>query len=84
MTNPFENDNYTYKVLINEEGQYSLWPAFLDVPIGWNIVYEEASRQSCLEYVEYNWKDLNQKVIKFAKKTLAGKTIMKEKTKSKK
>ena len=30
MTNPFENDNYTYKVLINEEGQYSLWPAFLD------------------------------------------------------
>ena len=34
MTNPFENDNYTYKVLINEEGQYSLWPAFLDVPIG--------------------------------------------------
>ncbi|MGR4029499.1 MbtH family protein, partial [Bacillus sp. ZZQ-131] len=35
MTNPFENDNYTYKVLINEEGQYSLWPAFLDVPIGW-------------------------------------------------
>ncbi|MGE0992666.1 MbtH family protein, partial [Bacillus sp. GMa5/2] len=52
MTNPFENDNYTYKVLINEEGQYSLWPAFLDVPIGWSVVYEEASRQSCLEYVE--------------------------------
>lgn len=50
-----------------------LWPAFLDVPIGWNIVYEEASRQSCLEYVEYNWKDLNPKVIKLAKKTLAGK-----------
>ena len=49
-----------------------LSPAFLDVPIGWNIVYEEASRQSRLEYVEYNWKDLNPKVIKFAK-TLAGK-----------
>ena len=43
MTNPFENDNYTYKVLINEEGQYSLWPVFLDVPIGWNVVHEEAS-----------------------------------------
>ena len=61
MTNPFENDNYTYKVLINEEGQYSSGLLFLDVPIGWNVVYEEASRQSCLEYVEYNWKDLNPK-----------------------
>lgn len=40
MTNPFENDNYTYKVLKNEEGQYSLWPAFLDVPIGWNVVHK--------------------------------------------
>ena len=52
MTNPFENDNYTYKVLINEEGQYSLWPVFLDVPIGWNVVHEEASRHDCLQYVE--------------------------------
>lgn len=73
MTNPFENDNYTYKVLINEEGQYSLWPAFLYVPIGWNVVYEEASRQSCLEYVEYNWKDLNPKGNQVREKTLAGK-----------
>ncbi|MFJ8238872.1 MbtH family protein [Bacillus tropicus] len=73
MTNPFENDNYTYKVLINEEGQYSLWPAFLDVPIGWNVVCEEASRQSCLEYVEYNWKDLNPKGNQVREKTLAGK-----------
>ena len=73
MTNPFENDNYTYKVLKNEEGQYSLWPAFLDVPIGCSVVYEEASRQSCLEYVEYNWKDLNPKSNQVREKTLAGK-----------
>ncbi len=79
MTNPFENDNYTYKVLINEEGQYSLWPAFLDVPIGRNIVYEEASRQSCLEYVEYNWKDLNPKSNQVREKNISRKTIMKEK-----
>ena len=73
MTNPFENDNYTYKVLINEEGQYSLWPAFLDVPIGWNVVYEEASRQSCLEYVEYNWKDLNTQGNQVREKIVVGK-----------
>ena len=56
------------KVLINEEGQYSLWPVFLDVPIGWNVVHEEASRHDCLQYVENTWTDLNPKVIKLVKK----------------
>ena len=31
-TNPFEDPDGVYLVLINEEGQYSLWPAFVDVP----------------------------------------------------
>ncbi|HDR7447078.1 MULTISPECIES: MbtH family protein [Bacillus] len=73
MTNPFENDNYTYKVLMNEEGQYSLWPAFLDVPIGWNVVHEEASRQVCLEYVEVKWNDLEPKKNQISEKILVGK-----------
>ncbi|MGH1277577.1 MbtH family protein [Bacillus basilensis] len=73
MTNPFENDNYTYKVLMNEEGQYSLWPAFLDVPIGWNVAHEEASRQVCLQYVETNWKDLKPKSYQAGEKILVGK-----------
>ena len=30
MTNPFEDENGTYVVLINDEGQYSLWPDFID------------------------------------------------------
>ncbi|PEJ42569.1 MbtH family protein [Bacillus wiedmannii] len=73
MTNPFENDNYTYKVLKNEEDQYSLWPVFLDVPIGWNVVHEEASRNDCLQYVENNWKDLNPKSNQVGEKILVGK-----------
>ncbi|HFF3188707.1 MbtH family protein [Bacillus cereus] len=73
MTNPFENDNYTYKVLKNEEGQYSLWPAFLDVPIGWNVVHKEASRNDCLQYVGNNWEDLNPKSKQVGKKILVGK-----------
>ncbi|MED3397423.1 MbtH family protein [Bacillus wiedmannii] len=73
MTNPFENDNYTYKVLKNEEGQYSLWPVFFDVPIGWNVVHEEASRNDCLQYVENTWKDLNPKSNQVGEKILVGK-----------
>ncbi len=41
MANPFENADGTYLVLINEEGQYSLWPGFIDVPSGWTVVHEQ-------------------------------------------
>ena len=44
MTNPFEDENGVYHVLINEEGQHSLWPAFRDVPEGWTIVHKADSR----------------------------------------
>lgn len=58
MSNPFEDENGTYTVLVNEEGQHSLWPAFADVPAGWRVVHAEDSRQACLEYVETHWTDM--------------------------
>lgn len=58
MTNPFENNEGTFLVLVNDENQHSLWPAFVDVPAGWRQVHGEASRQSCLDYVEQHWTDM--------------------------
>ena len=58
MTNPFEDENGTYHVLINDEGQHSLWPAFIDVPEGWTIVHKSDTRAACLEYVNQNWTDM--------------------------
>ena len=34
MTNPFENENGEFMVLVNHEGQHSLWPTFKEVPVG--------------------------------------------------
>ena len=34
MTDPFENENGDYKILVNAEGRHSLWPSFLVVPAG--------------------------------------------------
>src|SRR5205807_1026521 len=45
VTNPFEDPNGRYFVLINDEGQYSLWPAFVKVPDGWTVVHGEDGRQ---------------------------------------
>lgn len=58
MTNPFEDEEGTYLVLRNDEGQHSLWPSFVDVPAGWQTAFGEHRRQECLDYVEANWTDM--------------------------
>ncbi|GIH21317.1 MbtH family protein [Rugosimonospora africana] len=56
--NPFENPDGTYLVLINDEKQYSLWPAFIDVPAGWKSVCGEKSREECINFIEEHWLDM--------------------------
>jgi MbtH protein len=63
MTNPFEDDNATYLVLINEEGQYSLWPSYIDVPQGWTTAHAADTRQRCLDYINENWTDMRPKSL---------------------
>ena len=63
MANPFEDENGTFHVLVNDEGQHSLWPHFIDVPAGWRIAHAADSRPGCLAYVEKNWTDLRPKSL---------------------
>jgi len=63
MTNPFEDDNAEYLVLVNDEGQHSLWPAFADVPAGWLVASGEDTRAASLEYVEKNWTDMRPRSL---------------------
>ncbi|MGD0604537.1 MAG: MbtH family protein [Streptosporangiaceae bacterium] len=58
MTNPFEDDDAEYLVLVNDENQHSLWPAWIEVPAGWSAVHGADTRQGCLDYVEANWTDI--------------------------
>lgn len=58
MTNPFEDETGTYFVLINDEGQYSLWPTFIDVPAGWTVTHDSDTRQHCIDYVNEHWTDM--------------------------
>ncbi|GLZ42193.1 MbtH family protein [Actinokineospora sp. NBRC 105648] len=56
--NPFDDENGEFHALVNTEGQYSLWPAFAEVPAGWAVAHGNASRQSCVDYIEHHWTDL--------------------------
>jgi MbtH protein len=63
VTNPFEDENATYHVLINDEGQHSLWPSFKEVPQGWTIVHESDSRTACLAYINQHWTDMRPRSL---------------------
>ena len=63
MTNPFDNPDGVYLVLVNDENQHSLWPSFAEVPAGWTVAHGPESRDSCLEYVEHNWTDMRPKSL---------------------
>ncbi|MDT7796766.1 MAG: MbtH protein, partial [Actinomycetota bacterium] len=49
-TNPFEDDDAQYLVLVNNEGQYSIWPAATAVPAGWTSVRPPDSRRASLDH----------------------------------
>lgn len=63
MTNPFDDPEATFKVLVNEEGQHSLWPAFAAVPEGWSVSLPDTDRDTCLAYVEEHWTDMRPKSL---------------------
>ncbi|MCM3303079.1 MbtH family protein [Streptomyces pseudogriseolus] len=65
-TNPFDDEDGRFHVVVNDEEQHSLWPVFAEVPAGWRVVFGEASRAECLEYVERNWTDLRPKSLREA------------------
>ncbi|GAA1601449.1 MbtH family protein [Catellatospora bangladeshensis] len=64
MTNPFEDADGRYLVLVNDEDQHSLWPAFAAVPAGWRTVFGEDTRDACLAYVEAHWTDLRPRTLR--------------------
>lgn len=63
MTNPFENEDGEYLVLVNDEGQYSLWPSFRDIPAGWTATGPRGKRRECLDWIEATWTDMRPKSL---------------------
>jgi uncharacterized protein YbdZ (MbtH family) len=58
MTNPFENDEQEYIILRNDEGQFSLWPSFKEVPAGWLVTGPRGRRGECLHWIDETWTDM--------------------------
>ena len=53
-----EEDRTVYKVVINEEEQYSIWPEQRETPRGWREVGKVGAKVDCLAYVREVWTDM--------------------------
>lgn len=72
MDNPFDDQHGTFLALVNDEGQYSLWPEFAEVPAGWRITHGPASRESCLDHITSSWTDMRPRSLAERMDTAAG------------
>ncbi|MEI7849845.1 MAG: MbtH family protein [Chloroflexota bacterium] len=50
-------DGTIYKVVVNFEQQYSIWPADRENPLGWTDAGKVGSRAECMEYIKEVWTD---------------------------
>jgi uncharacterized protein YbdZ (MbtH family) len=53
-----QEDTTLYKVVVNHEEQYSIWPAERENPLGWREVGKRGLKQECLHYIEEVWVDM--------------------------
>jgi MbtH protein len=57
-SNPFDDENGDFLVLVNADGQYSLWPTFKEVPAGWTVERDAGTRAASLDYISEKWSDM--------------------------
>jgi MbtH protein len=57
-TDATESPPIPYKVVVNAEGQYSLWPLERENPPGWTDAGKSGPKEECLAYVEEVWTDM--------------------------
>ena len=53
-----------FKVLVNQEGQYSLWPEQKASPAGWTETDQTGSEEDCMAYVDRVWTDMRPRSLR--------------------
>lgn len=51
-------DDIGYRVVMNQEEQYSIWPSDQELPAGWSDVGKAGSKAECLAYINAAWSDM--------------------------
>ena len=58
MTADETEDTTIYRVVVNHEEQYSIWPEWKEIPVGWRDAGMIGRKAECLAHVEKVWTDM--------------------------
>ena len=70
------SDRVKYKVVVNREQMYSIWPADRENPLGWKEVGKVGEKQVCLDYIEEVWTDMRPLVLQEKMEEAAQKIVL--------
>ncbi len=58
MAESEKEESVIYKVVINHEEQYSIWPVDKENALGWKDAGQEGTKSDCLNYIKQVWSDM--------------------------
>ncbi|HEY6794438.1 MAG TPA: MbtH family NRPS accessory protein [Kineosporiaceae bacterium] len=64
MTDTAAPTDPTYRVVVNDEEQYSIWPDHKENAPGWRDAGKTASKEECLAYIEEVWTDMRPRSLR--------------------
>jgi MbtH protein len=64
MADEEREDATVYKVVVNHEEQYSIWPADRANPVGWQDAGKTGTKAECLAHIEQVWTDMRPKSLR--------------------
>jgi MbtH protein len=60
----FDGADTIFKVLVNHEEQYSIWPQQREAPAGWSEVGVSGSKDECLAHIDEVWTDMRPRSLR--------------------
>jgi MbtH protein len=54
----WDSEDTVFRVVVNHEEQYSIWPTYLEIPDGWRDVGVSGAKQHCLDHIKEVWTDM--------------------------
>ncbi|OKJ15745.1 MbtH family protein [Kitasatospora sp. CB01950] len=61
-----EGDDVTYQVTVNDEEQYSIWPADRELPLGWKAEGKTGTKEECVAHIKDVWTDMRPRSLRQA------------------
>lgn len=60
----FDSEDTEFRVVVNHEEQYSIWPEYKDIPGGWKDTGISGRKPECLAYIEQVCTDMRPQSLR--------------------